>query len=170
MFIQEPSVLTVKELIHFPCVLKVWVKFERKDENVSFFYCIWTEACGMERCLGARENTDALIFKKAASHFHNQNHTIPLPLNSSHTLVPAAVIHYSPSWAPHEHKNKDTQSAPVHRSYAWICGRWVHLHWTKSLELDALNVNKHLMLQLHLKDMREPPSLPNWQTSLRIIS
>lgn len=33
----------------------------------------------MERYLGARENTDALTFKKAASH-SRQNHATPLPL------------------------------------------------------------------------------------------
>lgn len=39
----------------------------------------------MERYLGAKENTDALTFKKAASH-SRQNHATPLPLCTAHIL------------------------------------------------------------------------------------
>lgn len=53
-------------------------KWGEKKRMSASFHCIRTEARGMKRYLGARGNTDALTFKKAASH-SRQNHATPLP-------------------------------------------------------------------------------------------
>lgn len=109
--------------------LKVWVKIEREVRWISasfFLHCICTEARGMELYLGARENTDALTFKKAASH-SRQNHATRLPLCAARIYPGACSPHpfhcMLGSKQTHTHIEKHIQNAPVHVSYVWIC--WV---------------------------------------------
>lgn len=95
--------------------------WEKSEMNICFFiyiYCIWTEARGMERYLGARENTDALTFKKAASH-SRQNHATPHPLCTARVpwcLQPPSIpVHVRLQTNTHTqtHTRKRKQCAPV---------------------------------------------------------
>lgn len=90
------SVLSFQELLHFPFVFKnLSEKDGRKDENICLLSLFlnrgpWDEAVS----LAARENTDALTFKKKNPSFHSEQkscHSAPT-LHSSHTLEPAAPI------------------------------------------------------------------------------
>lgn len=57
----------------------------------------------MEWYLGARENTDALTFKKAASH-SRQNHATPLPLYKAH--IPERLQYCYCRLGSHKHTEK----------------------------------------------------------------
>lgn len=115
----------VEELVHFLLVAKsLSQNWEKREMNICFFffYCIWTEARGMERYLGARENTDALTFKKAASH-SRQNHATPLPLCTARNpwclQPPSSPVHVQLQ------TNTHTNTYKVHLctslSYVFIC-------------------------------------------------
>lgn len=67
----------------------------------------------MERYLDARENTDALIFNKAANP-RRQNHATPLSAQLNRAPVPAAAIQSGVRLRANAHANKQRASVICH--------------------------------------------------------
>ncbi len=118
VYVVTGNICTVSGAKHFLFVAKSLSQNWEKSEMIFCFfyiYCIWTEARGMERYLGARENTDALTFKKAASH-SRQNHATPHPLCTAHIpwwLQPPSIpvhVRLQTNTHTHIHTHKETHT------------------------------------------------------------
>lgn len=105
----------------------------------------------MKRYLGARGNTDRK--EKAASH-SRQNHATPLPHCTART--PWCL---QPPFIPGP---KQTHKKKTHTKCTCVCHMRENVPagafaLDKILKIRIQDVNKHLMLHLHLKDRSEPP-------------
>lgn len=112
----------LKELVHFLFVAKSLSQTRERSEMNICFFMLWTEARGMERYLGGGENTDALTFKKAASH-SRQNNATPLPLCTvciPWCLQPPSILVHG-SLQTNTHKKKRVQRISCICEYVPVC-------------------------------------------------